>query len=404
MSEKPKPRKMRVFFLTYYPPTPTMGGAMAFYRHFVEREDFEIFVATDDENVLKYNPPYEVLVFKQPPLLERLLRTRLYRFVHSYKHLWAGNFIPPEVLAAAKKFKPDIIFTIAGAWAWTTLMSQRLAQELQVPLVGSFNDWFDFSGILHPMARPLLEKKFRSFYQACDLAWCTSEGMREELGPHRNAQVLYPIGAVQQPADKNSSIARNGKSKFVAAFAGNLGNWYGKMLEQVVTAAIQSQSPIEFKIFGSNPSWSAEFDKLVKDRGIFQGHRPFDQLRVEMKSVDSLLLLMGFGEDCALTERTSFKTKFLDYLCFEKPILLWGPEYCSAVRYAKEFDSAEICTSADPKDFLKKIEKLSHDADRQQILVRNAGVMYNDRFHPNNIHTEFVRHTSKLIASNGRHS
>ena len=46
-------------------------------------------------------------------------------------------------------------------------MSQCLARELKVPLVGSFNDWFDFSGIIHPLARPLLEIKFRSFYRAC---------------------------------------------------------------------------------------------------------------------------------------------------------------------------------------------------------------------------------------------
>ncbi len=311
-------RRPKVFFLTYYPPTPTMGGAMAFYRHFLERRDFELFVATDDESVLNYHLPCEVLLFKQPPLLERLLRTRLYRFVHSYKHLWAGNFIPEEVLAAAKKFKPDFVFTIAGAWGWTTLMSQCLARELNVPLVGSFNDWFDFSGILHPLARPWLEKKFRSFYQACDLAWCTSEGMREELGPHRNAQILYPIGASMQPAAPGSPAAQNGKSKFVAAFAGNLGNWYGKMLERLITASSGVESDVEFRIFGSNPSWSTEFDRMVKAKGIFRGHMPFEQLRQEMTAVDAALLLMGFGEDCALTERTSFKTKFLDYLCFKK--------------------------------------------------------------------------------------
>lgn len=388
----PKPK---IFFLTYYPPTPTMGGAMAFYRHFVERNDFNVFVATDDESVLKYNPPYELLLFSQPALLERLLRTRFYRFTHSYKHLWAGSFIPGEVLKAAKQFKPDLIFTIAGAWGWTTLMSQRLAKELKVPLVGSFNDWFDFSGILHPLARPSLEKKFRSFYQACDLAWCTSEGMREELGAHRNAQILYPIGASLQTLASNSA-SRNGKSRFIAAFAGNLGNWYGKMLEQLITVSLDSQT-VEFRIFGSNPSWSAEFDKVVKEKGIYRGHLPFDQLRREMSSVDMALLFMGFGPECALTERTSFKTKFLDYLSFEKPILLWGPEYCSAIRYAREFDSAEICLSPKAGDCLQAILAVAKNPQRQAALVANARRMYNDRFHPDKIHAGFVSQTRKLL-------
>src|SRR5256885_7955894 len=39
------------------------------------------------------------------------------------------------------------------------------------------------------------------------------------------------------------------------------------------------------------------------------------------------------------------KTKFLDYLTFQKPIIVWGPEYSSAVRAAREFDAAECYTS-----------------------------------------------------------
>ena len=197
---------------------------MAFYRHFVERPDFELFVATDDKRVQDYNPPYPVLIFQQPAWLERLSRTRLSLWAHSYKHLIAGNSIPDEVLEAAKKFKPDIVFTIGGSWDWSAIMAEKLARQLGVPLVGSFNDWFDFSTLIHPRLHDRLEKRFRSFYQACDLAWCTSEGMREELGPHRNAQVLYPIGANQQPVAQ-SAASRNGKSKFVVAFAGNLGHW-----------------------------------------------------------------------------------------------------------------------------------------------------------------------------------
>ncbi len=268
------PEKLRVFFLTYYPPVPAMGGAMAFHRHFVERKDFELFVATDDKRVLEYNPPYPVLIFQEPAWLERMSRTRLSPWIHSYKQVFAGNFIPAEVLEAAEKFKPDLIFTIGGSWNWTAQMSQKLARKLAVPLVASFNDWFDFGTINHPALLGRVEKKFRAFYQESDLAFCTSEGMRDELGPHRNAHILYPIGANAQPTTQKAAGAANGK--FVIAFAGNLGNWYGKMLEQLITASLNAKAPIEFRIFGSNASWSADFDKLAKAKGIFLGHRAFD--------------------------------------------------------------------------------------------------------------------------------
>ena len=366
-----------------------MGGAMAFYRHFVERKDFDLFVATDDRRVLEHKPPYPVLIFQEPAWLGRLSRTRLSPWIHSYKNLFEGNSVPAEVLAAAKKFKPDLIFTIGGSWNWTTQMSKRLARELGVPLVASFNDWFDFGNIIHPLLHASLEKKFRAFYWDCDLAFCTSEGMREELGSHRNAHVLYPIGANAQTMAPKAPVASNGK--FVIAFAGNLGNWYGEMLEQLITASLNARSPIEFRIFGSNASWNSDFDKLAKAKGIFLGQRTFDDLRREMAAVDAALLPMGFGEECALTERTSFKTKFLDYLSFEMPVVIWGPEYCSAVRYGREFDSAEICSSPSADDCLKTILAVAGNPQRQEALIANAKRMYQDRFHPDKIHAGFVK-------------
>lgn len=374
-----------------------MGGAMAFYRHFVERDDFELFVATDDARVLNFQPKFPVLIFRQPRWLERVMHTRLFHWAHSYKHFIAGCSVPAEVLEAARRFKPDFIFTIAGSWDWTAVMARQLARELGVPLVGSFNDWFDFSLIVHPRLHGRLEKTFRQFYRDCDLAWCTCEGMREALGPHRNAQVLYPVGAQPKPIEAPSVGNGKNSGRFVAVFAGNLSDWYGRMMEQLVRASLARNLPIEFRIYGGLQSWSKEFDALARAQNIFRGHLPFEQLRQEMAGADCLLLLMGFGEACAHTERTSFKTKFLDYLTFRKPILLWGPEYCSASRYADEFDSAEKCNAPEPEAFLEAIRRLQASPARQKQLVVNADKMFQDRFHPDKIHAHFVRHSLKLL-------
>jgi len=49
----PRDKPIRIFYLSYTPPVPTWGGAMSFYRQFVERNDFEIFVATGSGEVQK---------------------------------------------------------------------------------------------------------------------------------------------------------------------------------------------------------------------------------------------------------------------------------------------------------------------------------------------------------------
>ena len=374
-----------------------MGGAIAFYRHFVERDDFELFVATTDERVLDFNPSYQTLIFSHPPLLERVMNSRLSQWAHSFRHLVSGNFIPDEVISAAEEFKPDLIFTIAGSWDWTTLMSRKLAQRMNIPLVGSFNDWFDFSTIIHPLLRPALEKTFRKFYADCDLAWCTCEGMKRELGEHPNAHVLYPIGSNKSSLTESHQREQQPNNPPVVTFAGNLSLWYGRMMEELVSTALISDYPIEFRIFGGNQSWGPDFHEMVVDRDIFRGYIPFEELKGELAKSDLLILPMGCEEECALVERTSFNTKFLDYLTCKKPIVVWGPDYCSAVQVAREFDSAEVCTSPCAQECFKSIKRVLNSPSKQKNLIDNAEVMFASRFHPNKIHQGLLQKIHELV-------
>jgi hypothetical protein len=391
----PRDKRIRVFYVSYTPPIPSWGGAMSFYRHFVERNDFEIFVATDSAEVEQYQVPYTFLRFEAPKWLNRLLHTRLYRWFWSYKQLVAGYFLPDTVLDAAHNFEPDLVFTIAGSWNWTARLAQRVARHLRVPLVASFNDWFDFGVLMHPSFRHSVEKAFRQFYRDCDLAFCTSEGMLEALGPHSNAHVLYPTGSSMLDTTREFIPFTSDGMPATVFFAGSLSAWYGPMLEELVRA--NSDSQLRFEIFGSNPSWSRDFDSAARTAGVYRGQVAFDQLKTYAQEADLLLLPMGFGEECAQTERTSFKTKFLDYLTFQKPIVIWGPEYCSAVRVAREFDAAECYTLSDAPGCLITLQQVAHSSERQKQLVANAGRMYHSRFEPSQIHAVLRRECEKVV-------
>ena len=388
-------KPIRVFYLSYTPPVPTWGGAMSFYRHFVERSDFEIFVATDSAEVEQYNVPYPFLRFDVPKWLKRMQRTRLYRWFWQYNQSVAGYFVPHQVWEAARSFRPDLVFTIAGSWNWTARIAQRVARRLRVPLVASFNDWFDFGLMMHPGFRRSIERAFRKFYRDCDLAFCTSEGMLEALGPHPNAHVLYPTGSNMFDIKREFIPFSPGGKPATVFFAGSLSAWYGPMLEQLVQAS--SDSHLRFTIFGSNASWSKKFDDAARLAGMYRGQVPFDRLRAHAQDADLLLLPMGFGDECAQTERTSFKTKFLDYLIFQKPIVIWGPEYCSAVRVAREFDAAECYTSPDAAGCIATLDNVARNPERQKQLVANARRMYHSRFEPSRIHAVLLGECEKLI-------
>jgi hypothetical protein len=327
-----------------------------------------------------------------------LFRTRLLPWAYGLHSLTACGRVSPEIWKAAEDFKPDLVFTVAGSWDYSALIAERVARRLKVPLVASFNDWFDYGWFpAHRTFHATIERRFRRFYREADLALCTCEGMMEALGTHPRSHVLYPIGArLPESLPEFRPFMNNGRP-FIVAFAGSLADWYGPMLERLVQAAQAQAAPVEFRFYGSNPSWSPEFDILARTERIFRGHLPFEELRSQVAGADALILPMGFDLQCAQVERTSFKTKFLDYLSYRKPILVWGPEYCSAVRVAREFDSAEICMQSKAEKILEKILKLRGEPERQSILVQNARKMYLDRFHPDKIHGGLVRAVQETV-------
>jgi hypothetical protein len=373
---------------------------MAFYRHFVEKSDFDLSVITNTPISTNPPPSYPITSFGLSPLTDRLFHTRLMPWLYGLHSLTARGRVPHSVWQVASEFRPDAVFTIAGSWDYSALVAQQVARRLNIPLIASFNDWFNFGWFpSHPIYHRLIQRRFLRFYQEADLALCTSEGMREALGPHRNAHILYPTGAPLPESLIAFQPYRDSERKFVVGFGGSLGELYGPMMEQLVRATESRGADVEFRIYGGNPSWSSEFDRHGRASGIYRGQVPFAELQEAMSQVDAMLLPMGFGPECAQVEKTSFKTKFLDYLTYQKPILVWGPEYCSAVRVAKEFDSAEVCTDPNPSDILGKILSLKTSPDRQIDLVRNARTMYEDRFRPDKIHSALVAKIKETISA-----
>ena len=367
---------------------------MTFYRHFCEREDFQAGVITHEPAAAEQS--YPSLILPSLPVFDRLTRTRGSRWVHGFDHLFGGRRVPPHVDRFVRSFQPDAIFTVAGAWSSMARLAETVATRFQLPLIGSFNDWWYYNQIYHPVLHSALSRQFLDFYQRCDLAICTSDGIQDAFESHRNSMVLYPTGA---SGLGHGAFASPSGRPLTVGFGGNLGDWYGGMIESLVRF-VEERLPgeFQFRLFGSRPSWSNEFDEHVKQNGTFWGQVDFDTLSGAMRDCDILLLPMGFDAAIREIESTSFKTKFLDYLTFEKPIVVWGPEYCSAVRTAREFDSAEVCLSENPSNMANVLVQLKSDPDRQARLVINSGLMYHDRFHPDRLHSQLVERIKGLIS------
>ena len=381
--------KPKILLVSHTVPENKMGGALILFRHFILKNDFEIGVVTN-------NPAAVPGVFHrhlpEPRLLSRLKKTRLNLWAEDYTHLVHSRIFDGRLYEAAREFKPDIIFNVAETYV--SFHAQQLAKKLGVPFAAYFMDWATFATRSHPWAKPHMDRMYRRLYRQADLAFCISEGMKKELGPHPNAHVLYPSGADIQLTEPPAHPA-NGK--FTFCFAGNLYQWYGQMVQDLVLESEDDES-CGLKVFGANHQWTKEFVDDQTSKEVFHGFRPFEQLVPEFQKADAFLLVMGFGAAEALIERTSFKTKLLDYVLFEKPVLVWGPEYSTAVELARKFNCAFCVTDPSPKAALAGMKELAANRDLRNRLVKNATAMRETELNHHRVHSILKEQIEKLAS------
>jgi glycosyltransferase involved in cell wall biosynthesis len=367
-----------------------MGGGMILHRHFSGDSSYVLGIVTNNPSVPTCGDFYRYV--PEPRFLSRLKKTRFSRWFHDYTHLVHSRIPDTRLKIAVEEFKPDVILNVAETYLSNHAL--LLARRAKIPFACYFMDWANYAACSHPWAVPLMDRMYRRLYCEADLALCISEGMREELGPHHNAQVVHPIGGWQTECNVSKSME---STRFTFCFAGNLAHWYGQQIEGIIRLC-EGQDAVGLKIFGMHQNWTQEFEVRQRQIGVFQGYRPYEDLVPEFQRSDAFLLPMGFDPEAALIERTSFKTKFLDYLGFGKPILVWGPEYCTAVRSARQYESALCITDPNPEAAYAGMRRIATEPDLRVELIRNATRMRQAEFHPDRVLATLRHAIENLIA------
>ena len=365
---------LRVLLVTSTPPIDSLGGALLFHRQFNGSTDYELFVVTD--NLAYQGGEWPAIVLHFPAPVRRLMRTRLGLYVHDAVHLLRGAWIPPRVWRAARRFNPDLVLT--GAETSMADLADRLARRLQRPLAGHFMDWPTYGMLAH---RPVLVWASRQFvrrYRRCQLAFGICPEMLEALGPHPNARVFYPFApAHSQPLPPPPPGPICPQRPYTMLFAGNLGEWYGQALLDL-WERIPAGGSLRLAIAGRHASWSAEREwQLVAD-GTYLGFLKGQPYQDALARADALLVIMGFEEGARQIESTSFKSKIVDYLLAERPLIVWGPDYSTAVRHARSEGFGLVVDTPDPAAVVKALKRLRDDPGLGRRLVE-AGARFRRR-------------------------
>jgi hypothetical protein len=105
---------------------------------------------------------------------------------------------------------------------------------------------------------------------------------------------------------------------------------------------------------------------------------------------------MSFEPEQRLFMETSFTTKFLDYAAYKKPIILWGPEYCTPVRVARRNGGAFVVPKPESDEVVAACRKIAREEAVRNRLTQQALSLNRTLFNPNRLQDVFVAEIQAL--------
>lgn len=342
--------------------------------------------------LLQDYPPERLLVIEAKPLrslperrlseveyrqfsigAERWLNTRLSRWASTWCALKAASS-PRLLLRSFDGFDPEAVLTIAHGYSW--LAAARMAMKMELPLhLIVHDDWPSMTAVV-PAFRPWLHCQFNKVYRQAASRFCVSPGMEAEYRRKYgiSGHVMYPSYSKNcPPLDLVPRAYRDESRPLVGAYAGNIFDRGNARLIATLAQCLEHRGG-SLILFG--PHSPEDLKSLGLDchnilpQGLVSSQEMIMRLR---KEADFLFVPMPFGVDGdAGASRFSFPSKLTDYTATGLPLLICGPDCCSAVRWAQQNRAvAEVVTSPRIEDIGAAVNRLEQ-AQHRELLGRAA--------------------------------
>jgi glycosyltransferase involved in cell wall biosynthesis len=301
----------------------------------------------------------------------RWLNTRF----HPYAVAWysrAAASLASKVSQSINGFDCEGVLTVAHGFGW--LAAAGVAREKNVPLHLIVHDDWPQAADVAPAFRKWLDREFGRVYRQAHSRLCVSQAMscayRERYG--EPASIMYPMRASDAPEFNHppEHLARNDKP-FTIAFAGTINS------EGYLRGLVGLQDSLKpfggrLLIFGTLTPEQAQQaglnDPGTEICGLLDAAVLIQRLRAE---ADALFVPMSFDAADRDNMEMAFPSKLADYTAAGLPLLIYGPDYCSAVSWARENEGvAEIAEAQ--AELAKSVERLANDPALRVALGKRA--------------------------------
>jgi hypothetical protein len=388
-----KSGKLRILIVSsIFPSKEGGGGRLAMYRHFLERDDFDVRVACVDE----LEDGLAGIQLKPP--LRRFRRTRFSRFARNFSYLFSG-LMSPQLEAYITTWRPDLVFGVPDLEH--VGLQRKIARKYAIPFVANFQDIFPVSTFLPEIIKPygfaskILLKWYHMLSKEAHSVLHTSQGMRDFFARETRSFVLYPLGEHVQLGTPSPS--KKGPWKIV--YAGNCYGSYGELMLKVAKQILEKESMLDLEIYTMGNDWNPSDVEKYSEAGILKGFLPFAELNERLESADAFLTVMSFAPADRLFVETSFTTKWLDYAPKAKPIFVWAPEYSSAAKFARETNAGVVTTSPKVNCLISQIKRTMKNSDAHDNISKAANQVAKTSLNPSIIH-QVLTETFEAAATN----
>jgi hypothetical protein len=190
--------------------------------------------------------------------------------------------------------------------------------------------------------------------------------MRRELGEPPNAVVIHTVPSISKPEGWRPHF----KLPLRVVYFGNLRE-YGPSIESALLA-LNGSDKVRLEVFGPSPLWTSGAENYFRSRKLYQGFPPLDHLMQSLQHFQVVLVVMSFAPALRRRMTTSFPSKMVDAMQLGLPVVIWGPEYCSAVQWARQGERALCVTDPNPLALRRALEQLASSPSEQERLAKSS--------------------------------
>ena len=383
---------MKLLLISSVIPADTISGNVILFRHFQRLKGMEVAVVSDAAGSTL---PHQVVHHRfHLKLLKRLANTRIRRLSLACQELFQPG-TADQTNRIFQMVRPDLVVTVAHGDLWKVAV--REARRRELPLVTFFHDWWPDIAGLGKSLKPWLDKRFRALHRSSTVSLCVCEGMRTALGPKPGDEILFPISAPSEPELAGDHSFRKDRF-FKLLYFGNLAE-YGAPLGDLLQAT-KDHPYVRLETRGGRPWWPPAFMQEMETRGLWADFLPRAQLSGWLQSADAFLIFMTFETAMRRRMETGFPSKLVECAQMGKPLVIWGPEYCSAVRWAQQRNNALCITDPSPLALIRAVEALpKSEISRLSAKAHEAAA---NEFNPELIQRQFVTSIHKAIEQKHR--